>query len=207
MASRPQEQQTNNQRKIAPGKGTVGAAAVAAILAAVFALEGGFVNHPNDPGGATNMGITEAVARRHGFAGNMRDLPKWMAEDIYYLDYIDRPNFMPLVLIEPAVAEEVIDTAVNMGPARPSRFFQRAVNVLCGSKLAVDGRVGPRTVEAWFHCHNRFGAKVCIDMLNNLDRQQRAEYDRLVRVNPQLQVFHRGWINHRINNVDRRRCK
>lgn len=196
-------------------------AAIAIILAAVFHLEGGFVDHPNDPGGATNHGITEKTARRHGFEGDMRDLVRWCdgdeigvsvddepvcASSILTADYIERPGYLPLVQIDPVVAEEVIDTAVNMGPSRPSRFFQRAVNSVCGTNLSVDGRVGPQTWDAWYRCRYNVGKSACIAMLDNLDAQQEAEYDRLVRVNSRLQVFRRGWQNHRINNVDRARC-
>jgi hypothetical protein len=115
-------------------------AAVAAILAAVFAAEGGWVHHPNDPGGETNHGITEAVARGKGYKGSMRDLPKWMAQDWLIEDYIEKPGFMPIVEIDPAVGEEVIDTAVNMGPPRPTRFLQQSLNELGNAKLKVDGQ-------------------------------------------------------------------
>lgn len=182
------------------------AGAVALIIGAVFAVEGGFVDHPNDPGGATNMGITERVARKHGFEGDMRHLTRDQAFAIYEADYIRKPGYLPLVEIDPAVAEEVIDTAVNMGPARPSRYFQRAVNEVCGTSLAVDGRIGPVTVKAWRDCRENLGPRSCRAMLDSLDRQQEREYDRLVRVNPRLRVFRRGWQNHRIGNVDRRRC-
>lgn len=187
-------------------KGAIGAT-VGAIIAAVFAVEGGFVDHPNDPGGATNFGVTERVARKHGFDSDMRELPREKAFEIYRKDYIERPGFMPLVEIDPAVAEEVIDTAVNMGPVRPSRYFQRAVNEVCGSSLAVDGRIGPATVSVWRNCRFALGAPACVRVLDSLDRQQEAEYDRLVRVNPRLKVFRRGWQNHRIGNVDRKRCQ
>lgn len=196
----------------AAGKGSL-VAAVALILAAVFVNEGGYVNHPNDPGGATNHGITEKVARDHGYTGHMRDLKRECrvegdvcAESIYAADYIEKPGFLPLVAADPVVAEEVIDTAVNMGPARPSRFFQSAVNRLCNADLAVDGRVGPATQNTWRLCRTRNGPIVCVAMLYDLDRQQEAEYDRLVRVNPSLKVFRKGWQNHRIGNVDWRRC-
>ena len=72
--------------------GSVGAAALA-ILGAVFALEGGYADNPADPGGKTNHGITEQVARQHGYQGDMRELPKGFAERIYAQDYIERPNF------------------------------------------------------------------------------------------------------------------
>lgn len=181
-------------------------AAIAMLIAAVFAVEGGYVDHPNDPGGATNYGITERVARADGYTGDMRDLPKDRAYEIYRKRYIAEPGFEPLVEIDPAVAEEVIDTAVNMGPARPSRFFQRSVNRVCNTTLVPDGRIGPLTVKAWRDCRAHLGRPACVRMLDDLDRQQEAEYDRLVRVNPKLRVFRRGWQNHRIGNVDRARC-
>lgn len=188
-------------------------AAIALIIAAVFAVEGGFVHHKSDPGGATNHGVTERVARQHGYRGDMRALKRRCevageicAESIYLKDYIERPGYLPLVEIDPVVAEEVIDTAVNMGPVRPSRFFQRAVNDVCRTRLRADGRIGPLTVKAWRDCRRNLGPPACRAMLARLDAQQEAEYDRLVRVNPRLRVFRRGWQNHRIGNVDPRRC-
>lgn len=202
------------QAKPKAGRKTAGtAAAVSLILAAVFSLEGGYVNHPNDPGGETNHGITKAVARQAGYTGSMKDLARYCendtdvcAESILRDKYVVQPGYYPLVQIDPVVAEEVIDTAVNMGPARPSRFFQRSVNAVCNTTLQVDGKIGPQTVKAWADCRAFLGARSCRQMLDHLDAQQRAEYDRLVRVNPRLRVFHRGWVNHRINNVSRNRC-
>lgn len=205
------------------------AVGVVAILSSIFALEGGYVNDPADPGGETNHGITIAVARKHGYIGKMRDLPRWCpdalnamiadaeagrpvrmikpcADTILFIDYLKRPKLLPLVAIDAAVAEEVADTATNMGPARPARFFQRAVNNICGTRIKVDGQIGPATAAAWAQCREQLGRPACVLMLDDLDRQQRAEYDRLVRINPGLRRFYRGWINHRIGNVKRERC-
>lgn len=182
-------------------------AAVATIIAAVLAVEGGFVDHPNDPGGATNWGITERVARQNGFTGDMRDLTQAEAFTIYESQYVRKPGFLPLVEIDKAVAEEVIDTGVNMGPARPIRFFRRAVNEVCNTRLPITGTMDAVAVKAWADCRANLGPRSCVMMLGSLDRQQRAEYDRLVRVNPRLKVFHRGWLNHRIGNVRRSRCQ
>ena len=52
-------------------------------------LEGGFVNDPDDPGGATKYGITEATARAHGYTGDMRELPLDVAREIYKKSYWD----------------------------------------------------------------------------------------------------------------------
>ena len=213
-------------------------ALVFAILTATFANEGGYVDHRDDPGGATNHGITEAVARGKGYTGSMRALKRECdfpivlpdgirdaldeaaleqleadedgktpcAAQILFEDYILAPGYLPLVVIDDAVAEEVIDTAVNMGPLRPSRYFQLAVNRVCGTNLVPDGRIGPLTVDAWHLCRYRLGPPACVRMLDALDIQQEAEYDRLVRVNPKLRRFRRGGQNFRIGNVDRARC-
>jgi hypothetical protein len=222
----------NNTKKI----GIIGA--VAAILAAVFALEGGYVNHPNDPGGETNHGVTVAVARQAGYTGRMIELkrncdyPIVLPEDMKHLvselerreaaidrdgnekcaaqilfeGYIEKPGYMPLIIIDYPVAKEVIDTAVNMGPARSSRFFKRAVNEVCNTNLPINSNIDNVTVKAWKDCRVILGSRACVSMLNSLDRQQKAEYDRLITVNPRLRVFYRGWINHRIGNVNRNLC-
>lgn len=183
-------------------------AAAAAIIAAVIAVEGGYINHPSDPGGETNMGITRKVARAHGYTGPMRSLPREVAESIYYSDYLAKPGYAPLIGIDAAVTEELFDTAVNMGPSRPSHWFQRSINLLCGANVRADGQIGPRTIGAFSECQRKVGASaLCIAMLDTLDAAQRVEYARLVRANPRLAVFHEGWINKRVGNVDRGQCR
>jgi len=184
-----------------------GTAVITSILAAIFAVEGGYVNDPRDPGGETNMGITKTVAREHGYTGPMRDLPKATAADIYTRTYIDAPGYRPMVEIEPVVAEELVDTAVNMGQSRPSRWFQQSINDLCGDKLAVDGKVGPATIAAYIVCQGKLGrVPLCKGMLARLDAKQKAEYDRLVRVNPALKVYYKGWTRNRIGNASPKKC-
>jgi lysozyme family protein len=191
------------------GKRRVGVGAViAGIIAGTIALEGGYVNHRSDPGGETNMGITKRTAVAHGYFGPMRQLPREVAESIYYQSYLVQPGYAPLVAIDAAVTEELFDTAVNMGPARPSSWFQASINALCGTALPVDGKVGAGTIAAYRICQTKIGAaRLCRAMLDALDARQRAEYDRLVRANRKLQAFHRGWIAHRIGNVDRATCE
>ena len=105
----------------------------------VLKHEGGYVHHPSDPGGATNMGITEAVARRVGYRGPMQDLPVELAKRIYHEDYWKavRADELP-----PAVRYAVFDAAVNSGPAQSVRWLQRALGV------ADDGVLGPKTLAA-----------------------------------------------------------
>jgi lysozyme family protein len=192
-------------KKGAPRGGA--AAAVALMIAATIAIEGGYVNDPADPGGETNMGITKVVAVQNGYRGPMRTLPREVAQSIYYHEYIVAPGYEPLVTIDAPVTSELYDTTANMGAARPSRWFQQSIVSLCGVSMAIDGHVGPGTIAAYSSCQRRVGATpLCLAMLDSLDAKQRAEYLRLIRVNPKLKRFQRGWLNNRIGNVDRRAC-
>lgn len=199
-----------NKKFVFGGAGTALAAAVAMILTGVYDDEGGHVNHPSDPGGETNMGVTVGVAREEGYRGPMKLFPKQCdgpedvcADKIYFERFMEEPGYLPVILASPPVGEEVVNSAVNFGPHRPSRWLQQSINEMCPtSNLKDDGKVGRATQTAFVQCQAQF----CLTMLDKLDGKQRAEYDRLVRVNPRLKVFHRGWINHRIGNVDRAKC-
>lgn len=105
----------------------------------VLKVEGGYVHHPMDPGAATNMGITEAVARRVGYKGAMQDLSVDLAKRIYLEEYW-RP--VRAEELPPAVRYAVFDSAVNSGVAQAVRWLQRALGV------ADDGAIGPKTLAA-----------------------------------------------------------
>lgn len=191
------------------------AAAIAVILGGVYANEGDYANNRNDPGGPTRFGVTQAVAREAGYRGDMRYFPKHCtgpaticADEIYLKRYIVAPGFMPIVEADPAVGGEMVDSAVNFGPARPSCWFQQTMNALHPAKpLKVDCRIGPQTVARYRQLQTNAGAvQACVATLHGLDAMQRTEYDRLIRVNPKLRIFHRGWIAHRIGNIDRKTC-
>ena len=185
-----------------------GAALIIAMIASTIAVEGGWVNNPNDPGGETNYGVTKKVAVQYGYRGPMRTLPKATAESIHYQGYIVKPGYEPLVDINAPVVEELYDTAVNMGPTRPSRWFQQIINDVCRKSLPTNGVVDATTIEAFSTCQIPMGAeKMCLTFLDRLDAKQLDEYGRLVRNNPKLKVFYRGWKNNRIGNVPRSHCK
>ena len=197
----------------APVKKGGAAAAVLAILAGIYAVEGGYVNDPKDRGGATNYGVTESVARAAGYRGDMRYFPKHCdgpthacADAIYVRDYIERPGFMPVIEIEPAVGTELVDTGVNMGPSRPTRWFQESLNEL-GQRVPVDSRIDAGDLAAYRALQARRGAVgACVLMLDRLDRKQEAKYRAIVSANPSQDRFLRGWLNHRVGNVDRKTC-
>lgn len=101
--------------------------------------EGGYVDHPSDPGGATNYGITERTARQHGYTGNMRDLPLSVAITIYRKQYW---SMIKAEQLPDALRFHVFDAAVNSGNVQAIKWLQRAAGV------KDDGIVGPMTIKA-----------------------------------------------------------
>lgn len=101
--------------------------------------EGGFVDHPRDPGGATRWGITQRVARAHGYQGEMRELPVAEARRIARIAYWDavRADEVP-----DAVRYDLFDAAYNSGPEQATKWLQRAAGA------DDDGKLGPKTLLA-----------------------------------------------------------
>jgi lysozyme family protein len=123
------------------------------LIDALIDREGAFVSNPADKGGPTCFGITEAVARANGYAGPMRQLPREDAAAIYKRLYWLRPAFDQVARRSPAIAAELFDTGVNMGPAVAATFLQRALTALNrnGSDypdLMPDGKIGAGTLGA-----------------------------------------------------------
>ncbi|WP_338722970.1 glycoside hydrolase family 108 protein [Devosia sp. XK-2] len=118
-----------------------------ACLTQILRHEGGYVDHPADPGGATNMGITRKTLARWRNISPWWALPKIEVKQlgraeaavIYKAGYWDqcRAEEMP-----PGVDLAMFDYAVNSGPDRAIRALQSILAV------AVDGRVGPLTLGA-----------------------------------------------------------
>jgi len=160
-------------------------------LAFVLRWEGGFVDHPQDPGGRTNRGVTQRVyaawRARHGLPPqDVRQVADAEVRAIYESDYwrppcCDRlPERLDLVQF---------DTAVNMGVGRAVRLLQGAVG--CG----VDGKFGTGTASAVAGCDPRSALSAYCDA-------REAYYRRLVAAKPDLRVFLKGWLN-RLNALRR----
>jgi lysozyme family protein len=183
--------------------------AVAAIVAAIFAVEGGYVNDPRDPGGETNHGVTVAVARDAGYTGAMKDLDLATATNIYVTNYINKPGYGELITLSPAVGQKLVDAGVNVGTARSSRWFQQSLNSLNRggvdyASISVDGKVGPGTVRAYTQLQNKRGkVKACEMVIKLLDAQQSNHYTSLTN----LSQYTPGWVDHRIGNVPLEKCR
>jgi lysozyme family protein len=118
----------------------------------IIAREGGFVDDPDDPGGATNFGVTIHTMRRLGLdldrdgdvdAADVRRLTKRQARDIFVDHYFRRPGIGRL---PGALQPSVFDMYVNAG-ANAVRILQRLLADF-GHPVAADGVIGPQTVAA-----------------------------------------------------------
>lgn len=105
--------------------------------------EGGFVNHPKDPGGMTNLGVTKRVWEqwigKEVDEAEMRALTPTDVKPLYQRNYWNATRCSEL----PSGLDLcVFDTAVNSGPGRAVRILQNCVGV------TADGAIGPRTISA-----------------------------------------------------------
>ena len=177
---------------------------VDALVDAVIDREGGYVSHPADEGGPTCFGITEAVARAHGYAGPMRQLPRDEAAAVYRRLYWKRPAFDRVAERSVAIAAELFDTGVNMGPPVAATFLQRALTALNrnGSDypdLVPDGRIGERTLAAldtFLKVRGQTGGEIVL--LRALEALQGERYLRLAERRPGNEAFLYGWLANRI---------
>jgi lysozyme family protein len=173
------------------------------LIDAVIDREGGYVNHPADRGGATRFGITEAVARANGYHGDMRLFARPAAVAIYRHVYWIRPRWDQVAERAPALAAELFDTGVNMGPAVAAGFLQRALNALNrGARdyadVTLDGRVGPQTLRAldgFLATRGEAGEEV---LLKAVEALQGERYLTLAEQRPANEAFLYGWLAGRV---------
>ncbi|MDB4378467.1 hypothetical protein N9Z41_01720 [bacterium] len=101
--------------------------------------EGGYVNHPSDPGGETNLGVTKRVYEDWGGTKDMKDLTVEDVKPIYKKNYWDRVKGDDL----PAGLDLcVFDFGVNAGTGRAAKYLQRMIGT------TADGGIGPNTLKA-----------------------------------------------------------
>lgn len=125
---------------------------VEAIADEIIDREGGYVNDPADPGGATKYGVTIHTMRRLGLdldgdgrvtVSDVRRITKRTARKIFVDHYYHRPRIAALP--EPLQAT-VFDMYVNAG-SNAVKILQRLLNSM-GQSLSVDGAIGPKTIAA-----------------------------------------------------------
>lgn len=174
------------------------------IINAIVAREGGYSNNLNDRGGETMYGITKAVAAANGYHGPMKDMPREVAVGIYRRRYVTEPQFDKIAQWSVPIAEELIDTGVNMGTHRAAEYLQRALNAFnfknrYPGPLFVDGRIGAQTLNAfagYLVWRDEDGEAVMLRVLNGV---QATSYLSIVEANPSQKEFFYGWIKNRVS--------
>ena len=148
-------------------------------FAHVLKYEGGYVNHPSDPGGMTNLGVTKRVweewTGKPATEADMRSLTPEMVGPLYKKRYWDvvRGDDLPS-----GVDFCMFDCAVNAGVGRASKFLQQAVGVLA------DGQIGPKTLAA-------VTAKPADEVIAAFCDLREAHYKSLST----FPTFGKGWLN------------
>ena len=162
-----------------------------ACLKEILHHEGGYVNHPKDPGGRTNLGVTQRVYEE--WIGHkvderiMRGLTVKHVEKLYKVKYWDavRGDDLPR-----GVDLCVFDFAVNAGPNRAVRYLQRMVGA------NEDGVIGPVTLSL-LNQHVRAKGR---DMAVMEYQDRRRDYYRILKTFP---TFGKGWMR-RVRDVEAR---
>lgn len=143
----------------------------------VLAHEGGFVNHPKDPGGMTNLGVTknnwERYLNRDVSEADMRALTPEVVKPFYKAMYWDKIKGDEL---PSGVDYAAYDLAVHSGVGRAAKYLQEIAGV------TADGVIGPRSLEAIKSCDARETADAICDM----------RMDFLKRL-PTFETFGKGW--------------
>ena len=146
-------------------------------LAAVLHHEGGYVNHPKDPGGMTNLGVTKRVWEE--WAGHevdekaMRALTPELVGPLYKAKYWDRIKGDEL---PSGVDYAVFDAAINSGPGRAAKWLQTAVGAV------PDGAIGSGTL-----------AKVAAMDAEDIVEKYQATRLAFMQSLPNWDTFGRGW--------------
>jgi lysozyme family protein len=144
----------------------------------ILSHEGGYVNHPNDPGGETKFGISKRSYPKY----DIKNLTREQAIGIYYRDF-----WLPVVNIcveDAGLAFQVLDAAVNHGMGNACRFLQRAAGV------ADDGHAGPVTKAAV--------CRMKPDKIQLLFLAERFEFWAKLQ---NFDAFGRGWVRRGAQNL------
>ena len=169
----------------------------------VIGREDGYTHHPADRGGATRWGISEAVARAHGYRGEMRAFPREEAVAMYRRTYWVRPGFDRIGDLAPDIASELFDTGVNMGPGVAVSFLHRALNALNrGASDYADIVPGVRIDDATVAALTTFLAKRAPHgeriLIKALEALQGERYLDLAERRPANEAFLYGWLANRL---------
>src|SRR6056300_405603 len=155
-------------------------------LKAILHHEGGYVNHPKDPGGETNLGVTKRVYEEHGGTKDMKDLTVEDVAPIYKKGYWDKmkgddlPSGLDLC---------VFDFGVNAGPGRSAKYLQTMIGTVA------DGGIGPNTLKAVDAYVEEHGIEKAVE---NFQEARQGYYEKLST----FDTFGKGWTRRVTETTD-----
>jgi lysozyme family protein len=179
-------------------------AAIDAMIERTIGVEGGYSNNPADRGGPTRWGVTWANAKKYaGYTGDMRVFPRELAKKVFLERYVKEPGFDRVAEISPRLAEELIDTGINMGQDIPARWLQEWLNAynLQGRlypDINEDADIGPATIASLVAFKRSRGAEAEKVMLRGLNCSQGERYKQLARSRMANEEFVFGWLRTRV---------
>lgn len=165
-----------------------------ACLTYILKIEGGFVNRPEDKGGPTNFGITQATLSAYRgkpvSVDDVKNLTQPEASSIYEKNFWDAMNLDRVK--SQKVALFLFDQGVNAGPQTAVRMLQQALSESFALKLVTDGELGEATEAAMALAPEDHLCKALI-------RQAVNRYVDLCIAHPVQLVFLKGWLARAFN--------
>lgn len=169
-------------------------------------IEGGFVDDPDDSGGATSHGITKTLADQYkttlktkfGWNGNMRNLTTEMAFFIYKTHFWDKMKLDEVMKRSVFLADRLFDLGINAGKTVAVKNLQRYLNVMNNRQtywkdIDADGAMGPKSLaalDAYIAKRGATGKDYLIDAM--LDMQS-TYYIELAERREKDEKFIYGW--------------
>lgn len=169
-------------------------------------IEAGYVDDPDDSGGITNHGVTQALANQYkttlktkfGWNGNMRELTYDMAFFIYKTHFWDKMKLDEVMKRSVFLADRLFDLGINAGKTVPVKNLQRYLNVMNNRQtywkdIDADGAMGPKSLaalDAYIAKRGATGKDYLIDAM--LDMQS-TYYIELAERREKDEKFIYGW--------------
>lgn len=179
------------------------------LIGNVLLHEGGFVNDPDDPGGATNHGISLRFLKSTGDldigdldedgdidADDIRIMSPKQAINIYY-ERFWRQKYYSDMRIDERVAGKLLDLTVNMGVKQVIKLLQRSmrcVDEMYCYDLQDDGVMGPITREKLQRAQETWTPETWTNLFYSLRSEAACFYRSLVAQRPEMGKYLKGWL-------------
>lgn len=160
----------------------------------VLRHEGGYTDDAKDPGGATNWGISLRFIREEKLCENndckgdkneVINLTKTEADEIYYKDWYIKNRYYEIK--SQIIMTKVLDFSINAGSSQANKLIKRTINRISKIKTPINGLMDNETIELINHLEPSI-------LYSGLVTEEEDFYLDIVKRNPELRKFLRGWL-------------